>query len=207
MDADEGSTRERILEAALDEFAAKGIAGARVDQIAKRAGVNVRMIYYWFESKRGLYEAVNAHVVSANDDSLDGVTTVDIATDPFRALFGVKRPNARFIRLLEWEELESATSGNELVNFEVRREQAGKRIGLLRDAQEGGQLPAEVDVEMLYFAMHALTRAPYAFPALARYATGIDPESTEFSQKYGAFLEQFGRMLVARGGRAEDGGL
>jgi TetR/AcrR family transcriptional regulator len=50
--------RARILEAALREFAEKGLAGARTDQIAAQAGVNKALIYYYFESKEKLYSAV-----------------------------------------------------------------------------------------------------------------------------------------------------
>jgi TetR/AcrR family transcriptional regulator len=59
-------TRGRILDAALSEFAAKGLAGARTEQIATAAGVNKALIYYYFESKEKLYsaalEAVSARV-------------------------------------------------------------------------------------------------------------------------------------------------
>jgi AcrR family transcriptional regulator len=47
-----------ILAAARDEFAEFGLAGARVDRIAERAGVNKRLIYYYFEDKEKLFEAV-----------------------------------------------------------------------------------------------------------------------------------------------------
>ena len=50
-------TRARILEAALREFAALGMAGARMDQIAGAAGVNKALLYYHFESKEKLYVA------------------------------------------------------------------------------------------------------------------------------------------------------
>jgi TetR/AcrR family transcriptional regulator len=50
-------TRSRILEAALTEFAAHGLAGARTEQIAGAAGVNKALIYYYFESKEKLYAA------------------------------------------------------------------------------------------------------------------------------------------------------
>lgn len=50
-------TRGRILEAALNEFAAHGLAGARTEQIAAAAGVNKALIYYYFESKEKLYAA------------------------------------------------------------------------------------------------------------------------------------------------------
>jgi len=50
-------TCSRILEAALTEFAAHGLAGARTEQIAGAAGVNKALIYYYFESKEKLYAA------------------------------------------------------------------------------------------------------------------------------------------------------
>lgn len=51
-------TRRRILEAATTEFAEKGLAGARVDEIARRACVNKRMLYHYFGNKEALWLAV-----------------------------------------------------------------------------------------------------------------------------------------------------
>lgn len=50
-------TRAKILDAALGEFAANGLAGARTERIAAAAGVNKALLYYYFESKEKLYEA------------------------------------------------------------------------------------------------------------------------------------------------------
>jgi TetR/AcrR family transcriptional regulator len=50
-------SRQRILDAALREFSAEGLAGARTDRIAAVAGVNKALIYYYFESKENLYNA------------------------------------------------------------------------------------------------------------------------------------------------------
>ena len=47
-----------ILSAARDEFAEHGLGGARVDRIAERAGLNKRLIYYYFEDKEKLFQAV-----------------------------------------------------------------------------------------------------------------------------------------------------
>jgi AcrR family transcriptional regulator len=47
-----------ILAAARDEFAEHGLGGARVDRIAERAGLNKRLIYYYFEDKDKLFQAV-----------------------------------------------------------------------------------------------------------------------------------------------------
>ncbi len=57
-------TRGRILEAALKEFAANGLAGARTETIAAAAGVNKALLYYYFESKEKLY-AATLEMVSA----------------------------------------------------------------------------------------------------------------------------------------------
>jgi TetR/AcrR family transcriptional regulator len=48
----------RIGTAAREEFAKRGFAGARVDQIARRAGVNKQLLFYYYHSKRGLFHAV-----------------------------------------------------------------------------------------------------------------------------------------------------
>jgi len=50
----------RIVAAAREEFARRGFAGARVDQIARRAGVNKQLLFYYYRSKRGLFQAVLA---------------------------------------------------------------------------------------------------------------------------------------------------
>jgi len=48
----------RIVAAAREEFARRGFAGARVEQIAHRAGVNKQLLFYYYHSKRGLFQAV-----------------------------------------------------------------------------------------------------------------------------------------------------
>src|SRR5579863_10022597 len=50
-------TRGRILEAAVHEFSANGLAGARTEQIAEAAGVNKALLYYYFSNKQALYDA------------------------------------------------------------------------------------------------------------------------------------------------------
>src|ERR1043166_7629612 len=57
-------TRAAILKAALEEFSHEGVAGARTDEIARRAGVNKALIYYYFKDKEGLYAAALEQVFS-----------------------------------------------------------------------------------------------------------------------------------------------
>ncbi|MFC3891509.1 TetR family transcriptional regulator [Lentzea rhizosphaerae] len=56
MVRDKEATKAKLLDAALEEFSQYGIAGARVDRIAAKAGCNKAMIYAYFGSKEGLFE-------------------------------------------------------------------------------------------------------------------------------------------------------
>jgi TetR/AcrR family transcriptional regulator len=55
---DPAATRNKLLTAARREFAESGLAGARVDEIAARAGVNKQLVYHYFGDKDALYLAV-----------------------------------------------------------------------------------------------------------------------------------------------------
>lgn len=67
-----GESRAAILAAAEQSFAKAGLAGARTDAIAAAAGVNKALLYYYFKSKGGLYEAVvEDHFREFNRQALD----------------------------------------------------------------------------------------------------------------------------------------
>jgi TetR/AcrR family transcriptional regulator len=76
-------TKGKIIQAAIKEFAANGLEGARVDQIAVRAGVNKAMIYYHFNSKENLYNAVINDYFTLITNSIQ----MEIETNPKIELF------------------------------------------------------------------------------------------------------------------------
>ena len=55
---DADRSQATILAAARDEFSEHGLGGARMDRIAERAGLNKRLIYYYFDDKEQLFRAV-----------------------------------------------------------------------------------------------------------------------------------------------------
>lgn len=59
---DPEASRRALLLAAVAEFAEKGLAGARVDEIARRAGVNKQLVYHYFGNKDDLFRAALEHV-------------------------------------------------------------------------------------------------------------------------------------------------
>ncbi|KAF0844802.1 TetR/AcrR family transcriptional regulator [Nocardia caishijiensis] len=98
------ATKARILRAATDEFATYGIAGARVDRIAKAASANKNLIYVYFCSKDQLFDAVyEAHVT----DGLDSVPfTPDDLPEYAGRLFDYSREHPEVTRLATWHRLE-----------------------------------------------------------------------------------------------------
>jgi TetR/AcrR family transcriptional regulator len=70
---DAAASRTAILEQAIAEFAAQGVAGARTAAIAEAAGVNKALLYYYFKDKESLYSASLEAVFSGYTDELTPV--------------------------------------------------------------------------------------------------------------------------------------
>lgn len=60
----------RIVAAAREEFAKRGFAGARVERIAGHAGVNKQLLFYYYHSKRGLFQAVLSQAARELEEAL-----------------------------------------------------------------------------------------------------------------------------------------
>ena len=106
-------TKQKILGAALRNFADKGLYGARVDEISELSGINKRMIYAYFGSKEKLYVAVLEKVYASmaideqqllNVDMSPEETVVAIIEHYFRWL----SINPDFVRMVMWENLNYA---------------------------------------------------------------------------------------------------
>jgi len=115
----EPSTKGQILNAAKDEFARVGFSGARMDSIAKNAGVNKAMIHYYFSTKEQLYESVIERLseeIHASDSLVNSIIEMDLPVqDRLNAIlyFFVKQHFQCFdedmIRIIHWEKLEKGT--------------------------------------------------------------------------------------------------
>jgi AcrR family transcriptional regulator len=64
------ATKAAIVAAALEEFAQLGLAGARIDEIARGARVNKALLYYYFKSKEHLYQGVVEQMFVTMTDAL-----------------------------------------------------------------------------------------------------------------------------------------
>jgi len=155
-------TREAILAAAETEFAAKGLSGARVDAIARRARANKRMIYHYFGSKDRLYAAVLERVYAARRGS---ERTLDLAhLDPqaaIRALvefnFAYAEAHPEFIRLVNNENLYGARHLRGSNRVRALHSPLLEMIAdILRRGAEQGVFRRDVDPVQLYISIAGL---------------------------------------------------
>jgi AcrR family transcriptional regulator len=141
--------REAILAAALDEFAARGFAAARLDDVARRAGVAKGTIYLHFRDKEALFQDLVRSVLSPLVGKLETIAQADA---PLRALaerivdvfvteiYGTRRKDV--IRLIITE----GPRFPKLAEFyyrEVLSRVIHAMRGLLRHAIERGELESE----------------------------------------------------------------
>ncbi|MFI6602566.1 TetR/AcrR family transcriptional regulator [Nonomuraea sp. NPDC050536] len=169
------ATRTALLEAAREEFAAYGIAGARVDRIAERAGVNKERIYGHFGSKEKLFDAV---ITGALDDltaqiALPGKDPVDYIA----RLTEYYQEHPDTVRLLMWEALNYR--GQDLLpGQEARVERCGRKTASLAEGQD---VEPTVDTARTLFLLTGLALLPSMLPQLARIIVG-DPGDTPESR-------------------------
>lgn len=127
------ATKERIIEAATAEFAAYGIAGARVDRIVTNARTNKAQLYGYFGSKEGLFDAIFFGSLERilNVVPIDAADLADWAVRLYDEY--LRRPD--LIRLATWARLERRPAGH-LVD-EADRLDDGK-LRAITDAQARG---------------------------------------------------------------------
>ncbi|ARF56215.1 TetR/AcrR family transcriptional regulator [Streptomyces gilvosporeus] len=98
-------TRNKLLEAAHAEFSELGLAGARVDRIAERSGVNKQRIYAYFGNKEALFSAVLARAYAHLAERVPLPTTEDGLRAYIGEVFDYHRTSGDLVRLLAWEGL------------------------------------------------------------------------------------------------------
>jgi TetR/AcrR family transcriptional regulator len=190
-------TRERILSAALKEFAAKGFAGARVDAIARRAAINKRMLYHYFGNKEQLFRHVLHRKITERQASAEGLTGDPVESLPF--WFGLSCRDPDWVRLLEWEALQGGDK--RVIDEKGRRALVTRALGRIRRQQARGYLSAEVEPGHLLLAMRSLTTFPMAFPQLTRLFTNRSVSDPQFQKRHAAFLRQFAAAFKPAGRR------
>ena len=157
-----GQTRKRLMEAAETEFSEKGLAGARVDEIARSAGVNKRMLYAYFGSKEGLYMAVLETVynrlhqceAAAGLEKLPVETAIGALVENY---FRFLQDNDSYVRMVMWENLNRGRYMDERGLTGVRDPMRRAMAELIRRGKTTGSFRADADEEQVLLSLFALT--------------------------------------------------
>jgi AcrR family transcriptional regulator len=180
-------TRQALLDAALSEFAAKGLAGARVNEIAARAGVNKQLISYHFDGKQGLYEALGERWLEREQEFADPSLPLGALLVAYMRESIAQREMTRlFLR----EALDDAPAPT--ADHAERDEQ---ELDDLRRRQRDGELDARLDPAFVMLVLQAIASAGVAFPGDVRRLTGLDPASDEFADRYAEQLRIVAELL------------
>jgi TetR/AcrR family transcriptional regulator len=78
MEAKKDSTEDKILEAAKNVFVAKGMDGARMQEIADEAGINKALLHYYFRTKERLFEAIFSEIFKFAFPKLSRIILSDV---------------------------------------------------------------------------------------------------------------------------------
>lgn len=164
QDAD---TRARILDAAERAFAEGGLAGARVAAIAEEAGANKAMVYYYFQNKEGLYNAVLGRVLElvvdvAGQVSRQGATPAITLVDFAEAYGRVIAEHPQVVRMIMRGLLDSPDEV-----FAVVAPRIGQILPLLASRVAQGQSEGTVNPNVVPALVPPAVIAPMVFITVA----------------------------------------
>lgn len=167
MPYDSTATKKRLIEAAFDEFAERGLAGARVDRIAAAASANKQAIYAYFGSKDELFRAVLAERCDAIFDAVPFDPT-DLPSF-VGGLFDYFVENPRLVRMNMWRHLELPDDPeHESVTDKVRALARAYEFGARQGAEQLFQLV--VGLATASFTLSSAARTTKDAAACARLA-------------------------------------
>jgi TetR/AcrR family transcriptional regulator len=182
-------TKARILEAATEEFAAKGFAGARVSEIAARAGVNQQLIAYYFDGKEGLYREMGRRWRAYEAEAIPDDTPMAEMIKRY-----VRASIHQGGRLLAWEGL--ADTGEDDEETEERNARLQHEVELIRERQRAGEIDDRFDPAALHLITMSAANALAVYPQLARGLFGADARSPELVERY---AEQLALLISSLG--------
>jgi len=188
---DADRTRRALLDAALAEFAANGFEGARVSEIAERAGVSKQLVSYYFGGKEGLYEAILQRWYELEERIAEPGISLDELV--WRYL-EVGHEHPELVRLFMRESLNQDPTA-----FEY--EPAAPEVLDLRARQTAGEIAPELDPAFVLLCLQAIVVSGTIQPGDVKRFLGMDPRSQEYLEYAGTQL----RLLVRRLGTAGTG--
>jgi AcrR family transcriptional regulator len=190
------ATKERILKAALAEFSAHGIAGARVDRIARAARCNKNLIYIYFRDKENLFKTVLLQNMMRIHDE-QPFTPHDLPGYAGKVL-DWSTANPDLMRLLAWSTLEQKPGGKA-----ERVAALEAKVAAVREAQRAGNVGTTFPPDFLLVALMSLATA---WSAASPFAPPPDPKAADRQTAIRNHVIEAVRLLANMGKRSRTKG-
>ncbi|HIS91614.1 MAG TPA: TetR family transcriptional regulator [Candidatus Alectryocaccomicrobium excrementavium] len=194
-------TRGKILAAAETEFSEKGLYGARVDDIARSAGVNKSMLYAYFGSKEALYKTVLEAVyqrlnqweapIIACANELDGQEAIRKLVNLY---FAYLRENETYVRMVMWENLHRARYFDEQGLAQVRNPIRRALRQILANSQAQGVFREGIDEKQVLMTLFACTYNYFSNLYTMDRVLGVSLRAPEEMEQR---AESIAQMLIA----------
>ena len=193
MAQDPEGTRQRIFEAAIEEFAAHGNAGARVDRIAEKARANKESIYRYFGTKDELLRRVLDRFL---DDRGEQLLPQSQEMDAYAAgLFRYFTAHPEFLRLSLWEGLELGAQPDQPA-MEHRHQHYQEKLASIAEQQQAGSIDPELDPRHLLVVILGIANYWHVLPQLVRVIFGTEPDAATL-ERHEQFVAEAVRRIVA----------
>ena len=196
-------SRKAILKAAVHEFAREGVSGARTDAIARSAGVNKALLYYYFKDKDALYQAVLDQVFSGVRSAIHNALSQNLPpreklASYVCAHFDYIASNPLYPRIVQAEFLRAGRDPSRLERIAKHyfRPVFLELSALLKEGEQSGEfrrvdpihfIPSMISVIVFYF-----NTAP-----IMKLMTGADPMSAErLAERRNAIIDFISAALL-----------
>ncbi|AOS63758.1 TetR/AcrR family transcriptional regulator [Actinoalloteichus hymeniacidonis] len=156
---DPESKKRRLLDAALAEFAERGLSGARIDRIAHRARCSAGLVYTYFGSKEDLFDAVLDDITARTVDQAP-IDPQDLPGYAVR-LYDLSAANPEVERFVSWYQLERASGGDTDSTVTAAMRQ---KIDAVAAAQVDGTISSRLDPAELVLAVQSISRMWFTQP-------------------------------------------
>jgi TetR/AcrR family transcriptional regulator len=155
--------QQRIVDAAVEEFAGKGFARASMNVVVGRAGISKGAIFKYFQSKSGLFAFIYRIALNQVKDHLRAVRNESAAAPFFQRLESVMRAGVEFIRrhpglariYYHIRFTGDAPSSKEILQ-ELQRESLKFLEALIEEAMERGEVRRDLDPQVAAFMLECI---------------------------------------------------
>jgi AcrR family transcriptional regulator len=189
------TTKNKIMDAAVQLFDSQGFEATTIREIAQKAGVNSAMIGYYFENKKKLLEQImityfeNYFVLLEQEMKRTTLTPAEQLKQLVRLTITYQMKNLPVTRLISRELSVESMLGREIMSTYLKK-QKYFFISLL-EKRAPAEVIDEADGNILFTQIYSLLCFPFVFPQIVREVIYEEPLDPNFVDRYLSFFNRY----------------